>query len=120
MIDHHREELVPLPKVPKLLPRRPNGKRLHISTVYRWAQRGVRDGIRLETLRIGGTTYTSRQALQRFAEALSSSDGDTATMDHDPPTVHHRPPGTAARRRSSAVAAKKQVDRIFMTERRSD
>jgi len=45
---------------------RPNGKRVHISAVYRWVQRGIK-GVRLEAIRIGGTTYTSREALQRFA-----------------------------------------------------
>lgn len=66
MIDIGTEQLVPLHDVPKILPLRGNGKRIHISAVYRWAQRGVR-GTRLEVVRVGGTTYTSREALQRFA-----------------------------------------------------
>lgn len=66
MIDIGNEQLVSLRDVPKLLPTRPNGKRVHISAVYRWTQRGVR-GVRLEMIRIGGTAYTSREALQRFA-----------------------------------------------------
>ena len=70
MIDTGVENLIPLRAVPQLLPSRPNGKRLHISAVYRWTLRGVK-GIRLETVRIGGTTYTSREAIQRFSELLS-------------------------------------------------
>lgn len=70
MIDLERETLLPLREVPKRLPPRPNSKRLHISAVYRWVQRGVR-GVVLETVRVGGTTYTSVEALQRFAEAQS-------------------------------------------------
>jgi hypothetical protein len=66
VIDIRNEQLVPLPDVPKILPMRGNGKRIHISAVYRWAQRGIR-GTRLEVVRVGGTTYTSREALQRFA-----------------------------------------------------
>jgi hypothetical protein len=66
VIDIGNEQLVPLHEVPRLLPTRGNGKRIHISAVYRWAQRGVR-GTRLEVIRVGGTTYTSREALQRFA-----------------------------------------------------
>ncbi len=68
MIDLERETLIPLRDVPKRLPPRPNGRRLHISAVYRWVQRGVR-AVVLETVRVGGTTYTSVEALQRFAEA---------------------------------------------------
>ena len=66
MIEIENEQLISLREVPKLLPARGNGKRIHISAVYRWAQRGVR-GTRLEVIRVGGTTYTSREALQRFA-----------------------------------------------------
>lgn len=58
--------------VPRHLPVRPNGKRLHISAVYRWTMRGVK-GVRLETMKLGGSTYTSREALQRFSERLSIS-----------------------------------------------
>ncbi len=67
MIEIGNENLIPLREVPRRLPRRPNGRPLHISAVYRWVQRGVR-GVRLEAIRIGGTTYTSVEALQRFAE----------------------------------------------------
>lgn len=73
MIDAASETLVPLRDVPRLLPPRPSGKRLHISAVYRWTLRGVR-GIRLETTKIGGTTYTSREAIQRFSEGLSGAE----------------------------------------------
>lgn len=66
MIDIGHEQLVSLRDVRKLLPARSNGKRIHISAVYRWVQRGV-GGTRLEVIRVGGTTYTSREALQRFA-----------------------------------------------------
>jgi len=70
MIDLTQETLISLRDVPKRLPPRSNGKRLHISAVYRWLLRGVR-GHRLESIRIGGTTYTSEEALQRFADRLS-------------------------------------------------
>ena len=66
MIEIESETLVPLREVSKLLPPRPNGKHVHISAIYRWVQRGIK-GVRLEAIRIGGTAYTSREALQRFA-----------------------------------------------------
>lgn len=72
MIDLASESLIPLRDVPRHLPPRPNGKRLHISAVYRWARRGVR-GIILETIRMGGSTYTSREALQRFGDGAGGT-----------------------------------------------
>lgn len=91
MIDIGNEQLISLRDVPKLLPARGNGKRLHISAVYRWAQRGLR-GNRLEVIRVGGTTYTSREALQRFA---SSPD---APFEHTTP---------------NSLARQQQIDRAL-------
>ena len=67
MIDISNEQLVPLREVPELLPPRPTGKKVHISAVYRWSRRGIR-GVRLDVITIGGTTYTSKEALQRFGD----------------------------------------------------
>ena len=72
MIELSSETLVPVRNVPKLLPKRPNGRRIHISAVYRWMQRGVR-GEKLEWVKVGGSTYTSREALQRFSDQLSTT-----------------------------------------------
>lgn len=69
MIDISTEHLIPIRDVPRHLPSRPTGRRVHVSAVYRWIQRGVR-GVRLEAIRIGGSTYTSTEALQRFADSL--------------------------------------------------
>ena len=69
MIELSREDLLVLADAAALLPRR-RGKKVHIATLYRWAKAGVR-GVRLEVLAVGGVTYTSRQALQRFAERLT-------------------------------------------------
>ena len=75
MIDLATEQLIPISQVPKLLPRRPNGKTVHISAVYRWITSGIssRDGqqVKLESTRVGGSTYVSLPALQRFSDALS-------------------------------------------------
>ena len=78
MIELTSEQLIPIRDVPKLLPKRPNGRRIHISAVYRWMQRGVR-GVRLEWIKIGGTTYTSHEALQRFSERLSEAQAQPGT-----------------------------------------
>ncbi|MFN9969463.1 MAG: DUF1580 domain-containing protein [Phycisphaerae bacterium] len=71
MISVSHEDLIPLREAPRHLPGRANGKRLHVSAVYRWVKHGVK-GIRLETVSIGGTTYTSAEALQRFADQLTA------------------------------------------------
>ena len=94
MIDIEREQLLALHDVPKLLPPRPSGKRLHISAVYRWAQRGVH-GIRLEIIRVGGTTYTSREALQRFVQPSNSTSAPVS------------PPMTSSRQRQVEQAGRR-------------
>jgi hypothetical protein len=72
MIDLTNEQLVPIRQVPARLPLRPNGKKLHISAVYRWINGGLK-GVRLETTKVGGTTYTSLEALHRFADRLDGT-----------------------------------------------
>ena len=78
MIDISEEELVALKDVPALLPRRRKGRRPTFSCVWRWATRGYR-GAKLETIRVGSTLCTSRDALQRFFEALSRETVDGST-----------------------------------------
>ena len=67
MINLTDEEVLSLADATKRLPARRSGRRPHISCLYRWAQTGVR-GVKLETLRVGGTLCTSIEALQRFCE----------------------------------------------------
>jgi len=102
MIDIANEHLIPVRDVPRRLPRRPNGKTVHISAVYRWIQRGVR-GVRLEAIRIGGTAYTSEEALQRFGERQSQVDG----------TVSAAPEPTTKARRQQIERAHREVERIL-------
>jgi len=61
---------------------RRNGRPLHLATLFRWAQRGIR-GIRLETIQQGGAMVTSPQALERFFAALASPDA-TVTPTRTP------------------------------------
>src|SRR5262245_889697 len=49
----------------------PNGRKTSRSTVLRWVKRGVR-GIKLEAVRLGNVWLSSREALQRFLDRLSS------------------------------------------------
>jgi len=70
MIEISREHLIALREVPRRIPPRCSGRRVHISAVYRWVSRGVQ-GVVLDAVKIGGSTFTSEEALQRFAQALT-------------------------------------------------
>ena len=74
-IDVFNEEVVSFAEAAKRLPKVRNGKKLHLSTLFRWAQTGkiAKDGMRihLETIQIGGTKCTSLEALQRFFDRLT-------------------------------------------------
>ena len=80
MIDFANEQVVSLNEAARMLPRRREGKKPHVSTLYRWTIRGVR-GVILETIQVGGTRCTSVEALHRFFERLSIDDHG------DPPAV---------------------------------
>ena len=68
MASDEHEKLIFLADVSKLewLPRR-NGKSIHIATVYRWANSGVR-GRKLRTVLVGGSLATTESWVQDFFE----------------------------------------------------
>src|SRR5262245_49458970 len=70
MIDSQSEDVITLGQAADDLPRRRRGRKTHVSTLYRWATVGCR-GVVLETIQVGATRCTSREALQRFFERLS-------------------------------------------------
>lgn len=61
MIDPETETIISLKAATKLRTFERDGKRPHVSTLWRWASAG-----KLETIRIGGQTYTSIAAIQRM------------------------------------------------------
>lgn len=73
MIDPTQETLLSLTQAAKLLPARRGGKRPHVSCLYRWTTAGCK-GVALESIQIGGTRCTSKEALGRFFEALTHAD----------------------------------------------
>ncbi len=97
MIDIGKEELIPVRDLPGRFPPRPNKNRIHLSSFYRWITRGVRGGIVLESIKLGGTTYVSAQALERFAERLSAATNQTPRKA-DTPRTRRREIDRAARR----------------------
>src|SRR4051812_5747295 len=77
------EEIRSLTHATKLLPSRRGDRPPHVSCLFRWAKHGLR-GVRLETLRVGGTLCTSREALERFFARLAELDGPNLTRAEIP------------------------------------
>ena len=72
LIDPLHEELLSLREAATLCPRRRGGKRPHVSCLYRWTTSGVR-GVKLESMQVGATRCTTREALSRFFQRLSGN-----------------------------------------------
>jgi hypothetical protein len=70
-IDPTQETVISLTDAAKSLPARRSGKRPHVSCIYRWTTDGCK-GVILESLQVGGTRCTSKEALARFFAALTS------------------------------------------------
>ena len=101
VIDTTTEKPIPLAQAAHLIPPARRGKKTHLSTLLRWILRGARgpsgEIVRLDAIRIGGRWMTSREVLQRFAEAL------TPRLDAPPPPTPRTP---TARARASEKAAR--------------
>lgn len=63
------EDLLTFSEAAKNLPTI-DGRRAHASTIWRWARKGIQ-GVKLETLRVGGRFVTSAEALERFSRKLA-------------------------------------------------
>jgi hypothetical protein len=92
-IDIETEKLLTFTEAATLLPDRP-----HVATLYRWWRHG-RYGVKLESLLFGRRRYTSREALQRFAERV------TAIANGEPPPVR-----TVAQRRREHERAVRELE----------
>jgi hypothetical protein len=102
MIDTMSESVLSLAHAASTLPRR-RGRKPHVSTLHRWATSGCR-GVVLETIQLGGTRCTSRQAMQRFFERLS----EPPVALGAPSSVGRR--SVARRLRASAEAGRKLAE----------
>jgi hypothetical protein len=72
MIDRHSEQLLTLAQAAAGLPGRNSGKPMNPSSLWKWAKAGCL-GIRLETVLIGLTMYTSAEAVDRFLAAVTEA-----------------------------------------------
>ncbi len=58
-----------------------DGKRVHPSTVFRWIRRGVRGGVRLESVMVGRRLCTTEAALNRFFHAAAQAASDALAVE---------------------------------------
>ena len=91
MIDIEREQLRLLTRAAPDVPGRP-----HITTLMRWALRGVK-GVRLETVKVDGRRFTSLEAIQRFLARLN-----------EPGTL--TPTSLSGKRQEQIARVEKQLD----------
>jgi hypothetical protein len=59
---------IPIGKSPRHFP----GKPPHISTIYRWLERGVR-GIKLESFCVGSRRYVTQEAIELFIQRTTAA-----------------------------------------------
>jgi hypothetical protein len=96
------EEIQPIVRAAKWLPARRGDRPTHASCLFRWAKHGLR-GVRLETLRVGGTLCTSREALERFFARLAEKGNPKAAALCTPVPAPSQP--DSRRQREIAEAA---------------
>jgi hypothetical protein len=106
MIDSTTETLISLSDAATKLPRRRRGRKAHVSTLFRWTTIGVR-GVVLESIQCGGTRCTSREAIQRFYEALTQRQAVPVSGGQAGPGVGRRTRTLAQRQRASAEAGRR-------------
>jgi len=75
---------------------------VHRATLHRWRLRGVR-GHFLESILVGGSRYTSTEAIRRFIDACNAPTPDTAQ-----PVAF-----TADQRQKMSIAARQELASTF-------
>jgi hypothetical protein len=89
-IDITKEELLTFNKARDAFP---GGRRPALATLHRWRLDGIR-GVRLETAQIGGSRFTSREAIVRFLTEQNASQTPTPSIT---PSQRRRQAETADR-----------------------
>ena len=97
MIDIASEQLLTIKEAASCRPPGRKGRPTHFTTVYRWIKAGVQ-GVKLEAIPIGGSLYTSREAIQRFADRLMAGRAvASVTIQATSPVSRRRASQTADR-----------------------
>jgi len=104
MIDLSAETILSLKEAATLIPPVRQGRPVSFNCILRWILKGSKtvDGqiVKLEGLRIGGRWVTSREAIQRYAEALT------------PQTAAPSRSRTACQHRREAQKAEQELERM--------
>ena len=106
MIDSKAEQIITFSEAADELPRRRRGRKTHVSTFFRWSTVGCRRVV-LETIQVGGTRCTSREALQRFFERLSLQTGAARGQSGEIPIQR-----TIAQRQRKAEEAGRKLEKM--------
>lgn len=107
MIDITDEEILTFTQAAEWLPRRRKGKKTSLSTIWRWAECGIK-AIKLECIHVGGVICTSTHALQRFFDRIGQARSGGSTPTGPQPTVR-----TEAQRRKASEQAGKTLDAMI-------
>jgi hypothetical protein len=103
MIDISQEQAIPLSRAGRLIPQIHAGKPVTATTLWRWYSLGIkaRDGrrVKLEVIKVGGSTMTTLAALKRFFAELSRDPDDPHQATAPSPGSAH----DAAERRCDAI-----------------
>jgi len=75
MIDLTRDQIRPVPELLSGILR----KKIHPATIWRWTRQGLKNGAKLEVVRIGRKLYSTEEAVQQFAAACAA-DCETVEM----------------------------------------
>lgn len=57
-------------------------KKIHPATIWRWTRQGMKNGARLEVVRIGKQLYSTAEAVRQFSAACAA-DGEMIEMPAD-------------------------------------
>lgn len=112
--EHDTKRAMTLPAACEWLGRQ-TGKTPATSTMWRWTLKGVRGGIRLESFRIGGTTYTTAEMLARF---IGRTSRDTVEVQVSPAGVEVSVSGDQQRRREQIASAQQRLKEICAPRQR--
>jgi Protein of unknown function (DUF1580) len=88
-IDPFAEEILSFAAAARRLPKTRADKPVSPTTIWRWAAHGLR-GVKLESVRLGGTTCTSVEALRRFFQALDAKARGEAVSVAGPGTSEYQ------------------------------
>ena len=70
-LDLENDDVLSLSQAAAKLPRLRSGRKVHVSTLFRWTQHGT-GGRKLQTWKLGGRRVTTLRALEAFIEPVSS------------------------------------------------